>query len=184
MEAIPCEILLLDTIDPRKVRRKVQNGPLIIKLGGPHLTSVCVAVYFTIYTFFWFYFIPRIFCSTRASTTKNVIFWVLTLYPLISANIPCQLVPKFWRHAPGHCACHRPISNLRWYLIHLQIRHKIITTKGRHCEYGAAKNRRPIGSLWASLHHFIISNSYEDVVTGEGFHYECGANLTAVQSSV
>ena len=70
------------------------------------------------------FFIPQNFCSTRASTIENMIFGVLTLNSLISTNIPSQLVPKIWRHAPGHCAWRRPIIGLWWYLNHLRIRHK------------------------------------------------------------
>ena len=73
-----------------------------MEVGGPQLMSVYMSVYFTIYTFSNFLFIMRNFFSTHASTTENVVLGVLTLDPLISNNIPSQLVPEFWRHVPYH----------------------------------------------------------------------------------
>ena len=96
----------------------------ILTIGGPQLTSVCMAVYFTIYTFFYSLFILRNFCSTRAPTTENVIFGVLTLDSLIPTNITSKSVLKIWRHAPDHCTFRRPISSLIQSLHHPQIRHK------------------------------------------------------------
>ena len=91
-------------------------------LEGPDIRYVCMAVYLTIYTFFNLLFILWKFCSTRKSTTENVFFGVLTIDPLISANIPSLLVMKIRRHAPGHCACRCLVSSLRRSLHPLQIR--------------------------------------------------------------
>ena len=108
------------------------------------------------------FLIPSNFCSTGESATKNVIFGFLTLDPLISTNIHYQLVPKIWRHAPGHCACCLPIISLRRYLHHLQIRHTIFTIKGRPCECTAAGTA---AQSVVSDHHCIIFNFRKNGVT-------------------
>ena len=122
-------------------------------VGGPHLTYIFMAFYFSILLFGASFSCSEIFYSTRASTTKNIIFGVLTFDPFISTNISSQLVPKIWRHAPGHCACCLPTISLRRYLHHLWIRnksfHQKMTSLWMRCHW----NCRPTGSLWASLHH-------------------------------
>ena len=122
-------------------------------LGDPQLTSVCMAIYFKIYTFSYLLFIPRNFFSTHASTTKNVIFGVLTLYSLISTNIYFRLFTKIRRHAPSHCACHCPISSLRKLLHHPQIRHNRFHPTSPSLWILRHLNRRPIGSIWESMNH-------------------------------
>ena len=143
-----------------------------------------MAVYFTIYTFSDFPFIPRKFCSTRASTTKNEIFGVLTPDPLIYTNIISQLVPKTWQNYSGHYSYVRPTSILRLSLHHNQIRNNSFHQKRTSLRMRCRRNHHPIVSLWASIHHCIIPNSRKEGVTGEGFRCECGASGTALKSSV
>ena len=138
---------------------KVTKYFALILTGGLGLTSICMAVYFTISTFPDLLFIPRNFCSTRALTTKNVIFGVLEPNPLIPTNITSQLVPKIWCHAPGHCACRRPISSCRQSLHQLQTRHKSFHQKTTSLWMRCRRNGFPISSLWASLHQCITSYS-------------------------
>ena len=153
-------------------------------VGGPQLTSVCTAIYFNIYTLYGLIFIPPNFSPTRALTTKNVIFGVLTLDPLISTNITSRLVPKIWSYAPGHCACRRTISSLSWSLYHLQIWNNSFHQNRTSLWMRRHRNHHPFGSLWESLHHCIISNSRGKGFKGEGCHCEYGDTRNAVKSSV
>ena len=134
--------------------------------------------------FLYFLFIPRNFCSTLASTTKNVVFGVLTLDPLIFTNIPYRLAPNIWRHTTGHCACWRTINSLDQSLHYLQIRHNSFHKKRLSLWMRRLRNRLPIVSLWASLHHLIISDSCKEGVTGEECDCECGTAGTAVKLEV
>ena len=94
------------------------------KLGVPYLTSLCMSIYFNIYTFSGLLLILRSFFSACVTIAKNMIYDIFAFDPFIFINIPSQLVPKIPRHAPVHSARSHPIGSIRPSLHHLQISYR------------------------------------------------------------
>ena len=101
----------------------------ITSVGVPQLTSFYMDVYFTIYNFYDLLLIPWNFFSSRASTTKNGIYDILTFDPLITTYIPTGLVPKIPQNAIGHSKRRSQINSLRPYMLHLRIVQRIFYHK-------------------------------------------------------
>ena len=153
-----------------------------LTIGGSQLTYVCTDFYFTIYTLSDLLLITGNLFSTCATTTKIVIYDILTFDPLIYTNNNSQLVPKIPWHDPGHRERRCTIGSLIPSLHNLRITERKFNQKITSLWMRIHQNHHPIGSLWTPLHHCIILDSRKEYDTGEGRHCECSATGTAVQS--
>ena len=139
------------------MRRNVWYEPLIIKVGGPYLMSVCVAVYFLIYTFFLIFFLFRgTFAQHVHRQTKTLFFGSLPFKPWY----PPIFLPNYFQNFGGmlqvtaHVLVQSVTSGDTWFISKSGIR--LSPQKGVTVNMALPKTA---AQLVVSGHHCITSSS-------------------------